>query len=206
MARDRSSPDRRDAVRESLAHVAARIMAQDGIDDFGVAKRKAARQAGVSDTRGLPTNEEVELALRQYQQIYQGAEQSARLEELRREAVAVMRRFSRFQPHLTGSVLSGLAGKYSGVSLQLFVDNAKEVELFLLNEGIPYRTGEARLVVGDQEKVVPTYALDGETADVRLVLLSTDDQRCPVRSAPGGRAIDRATLSAVETLVSGSRI
>jgi len=201
MARDRSGPDRRDAMRESLAHIAARIMAEDGIDDFGVAKRKAARQAGVPDNRGLPTNEEVELALRQYQQIYQGAEQSARLEELRREAVAVMRRFLRFQPQLTGSVLSGLAGKYSGISLHLFADNVKEVELFLLNEGIPYRTGEARLVVGDQEKVVPTYALDGDAGDIRLVLLSTCDQRYPVRSAVGGRPIDRAMLPAVEAML-----
>lgn len=203
MARDRSSPDRRDPMRENLAHMAARIMAQDGIDDFGVAKRKAARQAGVPDNRGLPTNEEIELALRQYQQIYQGDEQSARLGELRREAVAVMKRLIRFEPHLTGSVLSGLAGKYSGISLQLFADNVKEVELFLLNLGIPYRTGEVRLVVGDQEKLVPTYTLDGDTGEIRLVLLSSRDQRYPVRSAPGGRVIDRATLPAVEAMVPG---
>ena len=47
-------------MRMRIAQIAARIMAEDGIDDFGLAKRKAARQIGAPDTwppsprRGLP--------------------------------------------------------------------------------------------------------------------------------------------------------
>ena len=51
-------------MRGHIANLAARLMAVDGIDDFALAKRKAARQAGALDTRSLPTNEEVEQALR----------------------------------------------------------------------------------------------------------------------------------------------
>ena len=56
--------------RSHIAHLAARLMAEDGIEDYGLAKRKAARQAGTPDTRELPTNEEIDLALKVYQAIY----------------------------------------------------------------------------------------------------------------------------------------
>jgi len=200
MARNRSGAERRNSLREQLAHLAARIMAQDGIDDFGVAKRKAARQAGVSESQGLPTNEEVELALRQYQKIYQEDEQAERLDDLRREAIKVMRRLSGFDPHLTGHVLSGLAGKYSGITLQLFVDDSKDVEIYLMNQGIRYQCGQMRLFVNDQEKLVPTYTLEGLNGEIRLVALSTRDRRHPVRTAAGGRPIERASLAVVEAL------
>ena len=36
----------RNLTRERIAHLAARLMAEDGIEDYAQAKRKAARQAG----------------------------------------------------------------------------------------------------------------------------------------------------------------
>jgi len=38
--------NRRDLMREQLAHQAAKLMAEDGITDHAYAKRKAARQLG----------------------------------------------------------------------------------------------------------------------------------------------------------------
>ena len=36
----------RNDTRSRIAHLAARLMAEDGIEDYALAKRKAARQAG----------------------------------------------------------------------------------------------------------------------------------------------------------------
>ena len=49
----------RNDCRSRIAYLAARLMAEDGIEDYALAKRKAARQAGMPDTRELPTNYEV---------------------------------------------------------------------------------------------------------------------------------------------------
>jgi hypothetical protein len=65
MSRETARNDR----RSRIAHLAARLMAEDGIEDYALAKRKAARQAGLPETRELPTNEEVEQALRNYREI-----------------------------------------------------------------------------------------------------------------------------------------
>src|SRR6185503_14516810 len=104
--------------RSRIAHLAARLMAQDGIEDYALAKRKAARQAGVPDTRQLPNNEEIDSALKLYREVYE-RDYRSRLRELRQVALAVMKELVEFNPYLTGSVLTGSAGKYAAIRLQL---------------------------------------------------------------------------------------
>ena len=76
MPRD-SKPGRN--VRARIADIAARLISSDGVDDFALAKRKAARQIGVTDNRNLPTNEEIEAALDVYRQLYQVDEHPLRI-------------------------------------------------------------------------------------------------------------------------------
>ena len=81
----------RNDVRARIAYMAARLMAEDGIEDHGLAKRKAARQAGAPDSRHLPTNEEVDEALRAYQGLYLGDQHADNLRRLRERALDAMR-------------------------------------------------------------------------------------------------------------------
>src|SRR6266705_3389046 len=123
-------------MRMRIAAAAARLMAEDGLEDFALAKRKAARQLGAEDTQALPKNEEIEAELRAYQSLYQGEEQRERIHYLRERALEAMRLLERFRPYLAGAVLKGTAGRYSDIDLQLFTDDGKAVELFLLNRNI----------------------------------------------------------------------
>src|SRR5687768_16730874 len=125
----------RKLTRERIAHLAARLMAQDGIEDYALAKRKAARQAGIAETRQLPSNDEIDAALNLYRKLYQ-QDHPTRLRELRQRALKVMDELVEFNPHLTGSVLKGSACKYATIHLQLFTDYDKSVEHYLLNHGI----------------------------------------------------------------------
>ena len=197
MPRDTGRNDR----RSHIAYLAARLMAEDGIEDYALAKRKAARQAGMPDTRELPANEEIDEALRTYQQIYHAKEHQARLRTLRETAARVMRELARFNPHLTGSVLNGNAGKYADINLQLFTDNEKAVELYLIDRGIPYRTAQSRLYSAEGMRTVPVYTVSDHGTDIELTVLSVIDLRGPLRASPDGRSIERAKLSAVEQLL-----
>ena len=131
-------------MRRRIAHEAARLIAKDGSIDYGFAKRKAARQLGAPDSQNLPDNAEIEEALRGYQALYQGAEQTDVLDLLRKIAVEYMELLQDFDPHLTGSVLNGTAGQHSDINLQLFTDSDKEVEFFLMGRKIAYQSGETR--------------------------------------------------------------
>jgi len=197
MPKDTGRNDR----RSHIAYLAARLMAEDGIEDYALAKRKAARQAGMAETRELPTNEEIEEAFRTYQQIYHHEEHRNRLRVLRETAVRAMRELARFNPHLTGSVLNGNAGKYAGISLQLFTDDAKEVELYLIDRGIPYNAGQSRFFAGGGPLTVPVYNVSDAGADIEIAVLSMRELRGPLRTSAEGKPIDRARLQSVEALL-----
>jgi len=198
MARDRERND----VRSRIAHLAARLMAEDGIEDYGRAKRKAARQAGVMDSRQLPANAEIDAALRTYQQLYRQEEHRMRLRELRAKALKTMREFSRFNPHLTGSVLNGNAGKYADIDLQLFTDDPKSVELYLIDREIPYKTTQSRLYAAGELRTFPLFTLTDDGTEIVLTVLTTNDLRTSLKKKPDGKPIDRAKMSAIEQLLS----
>src|ERR1041385_3340096 len=82
--------NRQTAMRTRIAAAAARIMAEDGVDDFALAKRKAARQLGALDTQSLPRNDEIEAELRAYRALYQAESHPEGTTELRPVALDAM--------------------------------------------------------------------------------------------------------------------
>jgi len=191
-------------MRTRIAAAAARIMAEDGLEDFALAKRKAARQLGAQDTRSLPGNEEIEAELRAYQALYQGEEQRERIRILRERALEAMRLLEQFRPYLAGPVLKGTAGRYSDIDLQLFTDDGKAVELFLLNRRIPYDISDERHFAGDQARAVTVLKLEWHGVSMNLAIYTLKEERGTLRTTLLGRPIERAGLQAVSQLVSGS--
>src|SRR6185436_11568233 len=140
---------RQNSMRARIAAAAARLMAEDGIGDFALAKRKAARGLGAANTEALPGNDEIEAELRAYLALYQADEHPTRVAEMRRHALEAMRALEQFNPYLTGPVLAGTAGPYAEIELQLFPESTKEVELFLIDRKLPYQASDERRYSGD---------------------------------------------------------
>ena len=184
-------------MRTRIAAAAARLMAEDGIDNFALAKRKAARQLGAADTESLPANDEVESALRDYRALYQADEHPERIAELRRVALEAMRALERFSPYLTGPVLKGIAGPYAEIDLQLYPDSSKDVELFLLERNIPFDTAETRRFSGDRAHAVSVFKLDWLGTPLRLSVFDPRDERIALKSSQAGRVMDRAGIAEV---------
>jgi hypothetical protein len=144
-------------MRRRIAHAAARILAEDGSLDYGSAKRKAARQLGAPDSGNLPDNQQIEEALRSYQALYQADETREQLALLRQVAIEYMERLADFDPHLTGPVLKGTAGRHAGITLQLFTDQQKDVEFLLMGLGTPYQAAEYRATETPGTNLSPLY-------------------------------------------------
>jgi len=187
-------------ARRAIAAQAARLIAEDGVSDFGSAKRKAARQLGFRETDGLPDNDEVEQALRAYQTLYQNDEQRARLLELRQIALAVMREFEAYTPYLTGPVWKGTAARGAGVDINLFTDLAKQVELNLLGRGIPYTTAARSHFNRSLDRKVPVFSFEADEVMVHLIVYTSADERGAARADASGNT-DRGNLTAVELLI-----
>jgi hypothetical protein len=198
--------ERHNGMRERIAAAAARIMAEEGIDDFALAKRKAARRLGAPDSEALPGNEQIETALRDYLALYQAEEHPERITELRRIAVQAMGALERFNPYLTGPVLAGLAGPYAEIDLQLFPESTKEVELYLLDLNVPYAASDERRYTGDRARAVAVISLHWQGVPLRLSVFDPRDERAALKTTPAGRVAARAGIAEVRMLVDGAHV
>lgn len=181
------------ALRSELVHVAARLIAEEGMD-YGQAKKKAVRQLGLPENFPLPGNAEVEAAVREHHALYQDEAQGENLAFLREAAVELMHRLAPFSPWLTGSVLDGTAGLHARIDLLLFPDSAKEVEIFLLDQGIPFHHGNPK-----SERVEAVLVLDDEDLPANLIVLDPREERIAHKGFDG-RTRARARVEAVEGL------
>jgi hypothetical protein len=193
----KSHIQRRDLMREQLAHQTAKLMAEDSITDYALAKRKAARQLGASDTQHLPSNQEVDEALHSYRVLYQQDSHPVILYQLREEALVAMCMLESFHPYLTGSVLNGTAGEQSDINLQLFSDDTKAVLLFLLKHNIEFEDGEWKVQVAGHEEIVPSYTLTGESGTQIHIIVLPENARYSGSRKPE----THADIEAVKTLL-----
>ena len=199
-----------DHIRQMIAQKAAQMMAEDGINDFAYAKKKAGKQLGVSESSALPTNAEIEEEIRLYHNIYNADEQPLELAKLRKAALMTMQLFERFNPHLTGSVLDGTAGKFSQTNIHLFADSAKDVEIFLLSQQIPFDSSEKSYHVSDKpskdkkekvRKTVPVFTLETELGLQKISVFDVDDMRVVVKRTADGSNAERADISDLQALL-----
>ncbi|WP_027457245.1 hypothetical protein [Dechloromonas agitata] len=182
-------------IRASIASAAARLMAEDGITDFHLAKRKAARQLGLPEHTAFPDNAEVEAELRAYRSLYQGEDHAEMLLALRQTALDLLELLAPFNPYLTGSVLDGTAGEHSRIDILLFADSAKEVEIFLLNRGIDVEHAEPR-----SERVEAVLVMETDTADANLVIMPPHLERVALKFRDG-RPRERIRADALRLLL-----
>ena len=188
-------------TRERISQLAARMIAQDGIQDYAFAKRKAARQLGVTEINNLPGNKEIEQAVRDYQNLYQKEEHQVQLQLLRKLAYSYMQQFEKFNPYLVGPILNGTATWNSLINLQLVTDNAKDVEMFLLNRQIPYKPGIKRIQVGNEQREVPVYALHEEEVAIELAVVSPSDLHAMPKKTSEGEVLERVKLGQLVLLI-----
>lgn len=211
MAKENGS--RQHHLRQMIAQQAARMMAEDGISDYAHAKRKAGRQLGVTDANCFPSNAEIEEEIKLHHQIYHQDDQPENLRQLRMDALSVMRLLERFNPHLTGPVLDGTAGRYAEIDIQLFADSLKDVEIFLLNQQIPYAMQEKSYRIandkrnqeksGDRRKV-PVFILEGSSGRVKLSVFSPDEMRVPIKNPANGSNATRANVESLQLLLNSA--
>ena len=124
--------------RERIAHTAARLIAEHGLTDWALAKRKAARQLMLPESAPFPSNDEIEAALVSYHALYAPKVHEASLRTQREEALVWMKRFAAWDPLLVGGVAAGWATVHSDIRLELVADDAKSVEIALANDNVRY--------------------------------------------------------------------
>jgi len=189
-------------LRQNIANETARILADGSCQNIRIARRKAAERLGVTGQFELPTEDEIEQALRIHQSLFQRDQQPVELNKLRQQAVAAMKTLAHFNPRLVGSVLVGTAGSGNKIELHLFVDTTEEVILFLLDQQIPWDDGEKTLYYkGNVKRIYPACSFRAGDVEVELTLLPSEALRQRPLGPLGDRPLQRASLSQLQELM-----
>ncbi|MEO6185342.1 MAG: hypothetical protein ABIP38_11310 [Steroidobacteraceae bacterium] len=195
------APTRSDHLRSAVAQEAARLMAEHGIQDYLVAKRKAAERYGVVEGSMLPRNSEIEAALASYQRLFGGVQHTSSLQEQRQTALRAMRLLEKFEPRLVGAVLNGTATEFSDIHLHVFSDTPEAVYLCLMDQRYEYEVFERRIRMAPKRQLlVPSVRFEMGAETVEAFVFATDDIRQAPVSPIDGRPMRRAGLQELQAL------
>ncbi len=188
-------------TRMQISVEAARIMAEEGVHYFKRAKRKAADRLNLPETTHLPSNQEIESALRQHLDLFH-ADLPETLKRLRTLALEAMRFLAEFEPRLVGSVLTGAVTKFSDIQLHLSADTPEEVGFFLQEKHIAYEEADKRLRFGgDRFATLPVIRFTADETAVELCIFTEKSIREPPLSPVDGKPMRRANVKEVEMLL-----
>jgi hypothetical protein len=186
-------------IRQRISREAARIMAEEGVQDYHAAKRKAVERLNLPEARQLPSNQEIEQALAEHLQLFHARQLPETLRHLRSLAVKAMQLLERFDPRLVGSLLTGNVTRYSEIQLHVTADTPELVAFFLQEHGIPYEEDNKRLRYGgDRFETVPTYRFLAEDTGIEVSIFTPAAAREAPLSPVDGRPMKRAGLKEVE--------
>ncbi len=193
-------------LRHQISVEAARIMSDEGVRDFQVAKRKAAERLCIPDNKHVPTNQEVEEALREYLELFHAKQLSGTLETLRSCAIEAMHFLAEFKPRLVGSVLSGTVTSESRIQIHVSADTPEDIAVLLTNHNIPFEENDKRLRYGgDRYETCLVYCFSADSNPIEVYVFDHKKGRETPLSSVDGRPMKRATIKDVEELLTGSR-
>jgi len=189
-------------LRNRVAQEAARIMREQGVRDFLLAKRKAADRLGIVDRNALPANAEIAEALAEQQRLFGGAAHDDNLRALRVVALRAMALLEPFKPRLVGPVLGGTATPHSDVSLHVFAPTPEDVAFMLMERAVKYRTADRRVRLANGEHAsYPAFEFESGEVGIEATVFPEQGLReaplCPI----SGASMRRARREEVEALL-----
>jgi hypothetical protein len=201
--RRRASPGPSSELRQQLADEAARLMVEHGIQDFALAKRKAADRLGVRAAAGaLPSNAQIHEQVVERQRIFEPDERDRRLVKLRTVATDVMEVLEEFRPKLVGAVLEGTATQTSAVELHVFSDAPEAVAAALEVRGYRLHDSQRRYRFGrEATEQIPGYELVVDDEELQVMVFPERGSSHSPLSPIDGKPMRRASRSAVLALL-----
>ncbi len=191
-----------ESLKAEIAASAARLIVEEGLD-YGAAKHRAVKLMGLPGRTALPGNDDIEGAVVEYLALFCADTQPHELRALRELAVVWMTRMADFRPHLSGAVWHGTATRLSDIYIQLFCEDSKSAEIFLIDHRVRY---VPRTVTGFQGETVDALSVHafcpglGEEVGVHLLIYDRDDMRGALKADAKGRA-PRGDLASARTLL-----
>ena len=189
-------------LRRQIAYQAATLMYQRQESEYYRAKMKAAQQIckGWVKPKDLPSNAEIRDEIQHLARMLEGESRSHHLQEMRLEALRLMRILSKYRPRLIGSVLTGHVRKGSDIDLHIFADSIESVTGELDFHGFNYDTEYKRIVKGGERQVYKHIHV-ADRYPFELTVYPTSKASYAFKSSITGKAIEKAGIKQLEQFI-----
>ncbi len=180
---------------------AARIICEESLTDYRLAKQKAVQRLGLGFNTPLPKNVDIEAAVLDYQRLFGGRDYAERLRKLRQTALQAMKLLASFDPRLVGAAVSGAVNDAHRVQLHAFTDKPETLDAFFHDRGIVYRQDEREYRYPDgTAESVPLLRFEAGDVGVDVAAFRQGEERRLPLSPVDGASMSRLTASEVEAL------
>lgn len=191
-------------TQSSIAQEAARIICEESLTDYRLAKQKALHRLGLPVKTPLPKNVDIETAVIEYQRLFGGRHYAERMRKLRETALQAMKLLAQFDPRLVGAVVSGAISDANRVQLHAFCDKPEALDAFLHNQGIVYRQDEREYRFPDGSlEMIPLVRFEAGDVGIDVAAFGLgDERRLPISPGDGApmRRLAAAEVEALDTI------
>lgn len=192
-------PDRN---RETLALEAARIIVEEGVNDYQKAKLKACERLRALGS--LPSNSEIETAVQSFIRTFL-PEHERLLWWQRTTALTVMRWLEPFSPYLTGPVLEGTACAGTPISIHVSCDCLEEVLSHLQQCVEDIRIEDRRFRQNRHATRLPGLGFSCMGHEVEVTVFSLRQRHQPLKSKTRNHGMQRMNVKALVKLLDEAR-
>ncbi|HEV3137898.1 MAG TPA: HD domain-containing protein, partial [Pirellulales bacterium] len=132
--------------------------------------------------------------------IHEGSRRTANLQDMRVEALRIMRLLRAFRPRLIGSTMTGHVRQGSDIDLHVFADNVEGIAGALEAEGFPYDVEHKRVRKHGEEKVF-THVHVQNRFPIEITVYPSNLAHYVFKSSITGQAIERASIAELEQML-----
>jgi hypothetical protein len=159
-------------VKKHIASMAAEIIIEEGVSDYLYAKKKAAKYLNYNSYQILPSNNEIDEAIRDYQATFP-SNNVADFIFYQDIAIKIMSELEPFNPLITGTLQEGRVTNNQKILINLFTDNFKEIEYFLLSNNYQFKTKDPKRL----DNFLIKYILSYENIETELTVFDILEPR-----------------------------
>ncbi len=190
------------ATTQEISRLAAKILAEEGINDYLLAKQRAIQRLHLPAKTSLPKNSEIHKYLADYMELFDKNGLARRQTQSRKLAQEIMDMLEDFQPLAVGSIVDGIITKSSRLQIHLFAPTPEYVATALMEKNIPYQLTEQVIrYTATKTENKPAYNfLMGDTPISLYVFSENERRKIPIDPITGKPA-ERCSLISMKNIL-----
>lgn len=155
-----------------ISELAALIIETEGVKDFLLAKKKAANRLGINNSSHLPTNNEVQQALIDYQNLFYGSEEKQIIQHNAKKCLHALNLLKKFEPYLTGAYAGTHPSTESDIEIILYLDQQEQLVSCLSNQKIPWQLKSVKMKLPQRQiQEYPCYQFYADDTLIKIICL-----------------------------------